>query len=200
MIIGDLGSPIFLFLIEIVQTGGNMPFLFFILFLFGFLYLEISCLIWLSHWISFFGVLALLIGSALLGIRLIQLSGLASLFRFRQQLMQGQLPTQSLFKGIIAIVAGVLLIIPGVLTDFIALLLLFSPLNSMLELYLLNKVRGKISKVFSGFGNQGFQNFGSQEKGFQDQGFYHQSGFKPNDEQVFDAEFERENDENHRLK
>lgn len=162
-----------------------MPFLLFILAVFGWLYVEISLLIWAGSYIGALGIIILLVLSALWGVRLIQLSGLMTLFNVRSQLMKGELPTRALLKSVIGVVAGILFIIPGLLSDLLALLMLFSPISALLEIWLINKVRLKVHSFFQG-----------RTSGFT------QTDFQQNAqaETVFDAEFERQVDEEHRLK
>lgn len=71
-----------------------------------------------------------IIGIALLGLQLIrdekqQLSG-----RMMQNLTQGGNPMKAMFGSARNIIAGVLLVIPGVMTDIIAVILLLIPIKS----------------------------------------------------------------------
>ena len=47
-------------------------------------------------------------------------------------MIQGIRPDKEIFSGVITFISGVLFLIPGFLTDFIALLLLFSPIKNTL--------------------------------------------------------------------
>lgn len=71
-----------------------------------------------------------IIGIALLGLQLIrdekqQLSG-----RMMQNLTQGSNPMKAMFGSARNIIAGVLLVIPGVITDIIAVILLLIPIKN----------------------------------------------------------------------
>lgn len=75
-------------------------------------------------------VVLYIIGIALLGLQLIrdekqQLSG-----RMMQNLTQGGNPMKAMFGSARNIIAGVLLIIPGVITDIIAVILLLIPIKN----------------------------------------------------------------------
>ena len=52
--------------------------------------------------------------------------GLATLNRVREELEAGRLPAESLFDGLLILIAGVVLITPGLLTDCLGFLLLDS--------------------------------------------------------------------------
>lgn len=70
-----------------------------------------------------------LVLAALLGVNLIRLQGIATVLRVRDMLGRGEAPEQALAEGLLLAVAGVLLIIPGFASDFIALLILVSPVR-----------------------------------------------------------------------
>ena len=75
------------------------------------------------------GVLFYLVVIAYLGLRLIrEEKGLFS-NRMMQGLMQGAHPLKTLFGSARNLIAGVLLMIPGVITDVIAVILLLIPVN-----------------------------------------------------------------------
>ena len=110
-----------------------MPFIAFLFAVFLFIYVELSLLVWIGSHLGILMLILLLIGSSLLGITLIRVRGWYSLTRIKQQLTQGQLPTDALFGSLRWLVAGILFVIPGFVTDILACVLL-SPLGR----YLLN--------------------------------------------------------------
>lgn len=76
--------------------------------------------------------LAWLILAGIFGINLIRYQGAATLMNMRQQLSMGQPPAQAVINGMLLAVAGVLLIIPGFFSDFIALLLILPPVRGLI--------------------------------------------------------------------
>lgn len=116
----------------------------FFLFLFVLIpVLEIWLLINVGSEIGVLGTIAWLILAAFLGINLIRYQGVATLLNIRQQLSMGQAPAQAVAKGMMLGVAGVLLIIPGFASDFIALLLMVPWVRRWLLSRWLRTVRGK---------------------------------------------------------
>lgn len=89
---------------------------------------EIWILISLAHQYGWW-VLVYLVVVALLGLQLIRDEKLLFSGRMMQNLMQGSHPVKALFGSARNIIAGILLIIPGVLTDIIAVILLLIPVN-----------------------------------------------------------------------
>lgn len=160
-----------------------MPFIAFLFAVFLFIYVELSLLVWVGSHLGILMLILLLIGSSLLGITLIRVRGWYSLTRVKQQLTQGQLPTDALFGSLRWLVAGVLFVIPGFVTDILACVLL-SPLGR----YLINTF---IRSRFVLFQQNIFKT---------DRTFYSSQGNGQNDSEIFEAEFEKEADENKRLK
>lgn len=160
-----------------------MPFIAFLFAVFLFIYVELSLLVWVGSHLGILMLILLLIGSSLLGITLIRVRGWYSLTRVKQQLTQGQLPTDALFGSLRWLVAGILFVIPGFVTDILACVLL-SPLGR----YLINTF---IRSRFVLFQQNIFKT---------DRTFYSSQGNGQNDSEIFEAEFEKEADENKRLK
>lgn len=74
-------------------------------------------------------VLCYLVGMVLLGLQLIREEKLLFSGRILQSLSQGANPMKAMFGSARHIFAGVLLIIPGILTDIIAVVLLLLPMD-----------------------------------------------------------------------
>lgn len=86
--------------------------------------LEIYLLIQLGSAIGFFGTLLLVLGGAVLGGWLLRHQGLGSLARIRAALERGESPTLELLDGVLILLGGALLILPGPATDLLGLLCL----------------------------------------------------------------------------
>jgi UPF0716 protein FxsA len=89
---------------------------------------EIWILINLFHQYGWW-VLLYLVAMVLLGLQLIRDEKLLFSGRMMKSLNQGGNPMKAMFGSARNIIAGILLIIPGVLTDLIAVVLLLIPVN-----------------------------------------------------------------------
>lgn len=76
--------------------------------------------------------IALLLGAAALGSWLVRRQGTAVLERVRTSMDRGEMPAGVLLEGAVLLAAGVLLVLPGLLSDGVALLLLVPPLRHWL--------------------------------------------------------------------
>jgi UPF0716 protein FxsA len=86
--------------------------------------LELYILIKIGGYLGAFPTVALVVLTALLGLVLARFEGLKTLQQIRQSLSQGIVPAEEMVDGVLIFVGGILLIIPGVLTDLFALVLL----------------------------------------------------------------------------
>lgn len=108
--------------------------------------LEIWLLIQVGGEIGALPTIAWLILAAFLGINLIRYQGVATLINIKQQLGMGRPPAQAVAKGMMLGVAGVLLIVPGFASDFIALMLLVPWVRRWLLVSWLRKLRVKTAR------------------------------------------------------
>jgi UPF0716 protein FxsA len=84
-------------------------------------FVEIALLIRLMGAIGFIPTLGLLLISATAGISVIRHQGLSALTRVQQALARGELPAREVANSGIATLGGLLLLIPGILSDILAL-------------------------------------------------------------------------------
>ncbi|MDR0338513.1 MAG: FxsA family protein [Planctomycetaceae bacterium] len=76
------------------------------------------------------------IGSGILGAFLARYQGLRCWIEFNRQLDHRESPTATALHGILIFLAAILLIFPGLLTDFLGLMLLIPPIRSLLISYI----------------------------------------------------------------
>ncbi|MEO2268676.1 FxsA family protein [Pseudoalteromonas pernae] len=86
--------------------------------------IEIALLIQVSEVIGGFATIALIIITAIIGAKLVKQQGVSAMRDAQLQMAQGQMPAEQMFTGICVIIAGVLLLTPGIVTDVFGFLLL----------------------------------------------------------------------------
>ncbi len=94
---------------------------------------ELTLLVWLGQRIGFWPTVGIVAGTALLGSFLAHREGLAALERFRSRLASGAVPGTELTDGLIILVAGALLLTPGILTDLVGFLGLLPPTRALIR-------------------------------------------------------------------
>ena len=86
--------------------------------------LELYILIKIGSYLGPFLTIALIIFSGLLGLLLARFEGLRTLRQIRQNLSHGIVPAEEMVDSVLIFVGGVLFVVPGVITDLAALVLL----------------------------------------------------------------------------
>lgn len=92
--------------------------------------LELWLLIKLGSVIGALWTIILIIATALIGSQLVRHQGLGVMRRMREQQARGEAPAQPMLEGLALLLAGLCLILPGLITDTIGFLLLIPPLRS----------------------------------------------------------------------
>lgn len=102
-----------------------MPILFFIFILTPII--EISLFIKLGGYLGLVPTIALVFLTAIVGVTLLRIQGMATLLRAKTRMAEGRMPAQEMAEGILLAVAGAFLLTPGFFTDTVGFILLFPP-------------------------------------------------------------------------
>lgn len=81
--------------------------------------LEIALLINVGEEIGGWNTVAIVIVTAILGAHLVRREGLQTLFKAQSKMQSGEIPGQQMAEGLLLVMAGVLLVTPGFITDII---------------------------------------------------------------------------------
>lgn len=84
---------------------------------------EIALLINVGEQIGGWYTVAIVILTAFFGARLVRQEGLSTLTQAQQKMQTGQVPGQEMAEGLLLVIAGVLLVTPGFITDGFGFLL-----------------------------------------------------------------------------
>ena len=90
---------------------------------------EIYVIVQAVHLLGLLPTVALLLLIPFVGMRLMRHEGLAALRRVQEMLANQQMPGVALLDGLLLLIAGVCLAVPGFITDAIGLLLLIPPVR-----------------------------------------------------------------------
>ena len=101
----------------------------FVLVFVAFPLIEIAVLIKGGQGIGFWPTMMLLVAAAFLGMIVIREQGVSMVGRAFDAMREGRVPLEPMLDSYVVIMAGLLLIIPGLVSDAIGLLLLVPPLR-----------------------------------------------------------------------
>jgi len=110
-----------------------VPLLLLLLFV-GVPLLELYLLIQVGSEIGALATIGLSILTAVLGTLLVRVQGFSVLLRVRGMLDRGEVPALEVLDGAVLLIAGIMLLLPGFITDALGFLLLIPPLRRLLIL------------------------------------------------------------------
>lgn len=110
--------------------------------------LELAIFVQVSNLIGFFPALALIVLFSVSGAWLVKKEGLGVWRRANTQLERGEVPAAELVNGVLILLAGALMLVPGFLTDALGLLLLIPPTRALVRLLLLRRFERRVRAAF----------------------------------------------------
>ncbi|MFS0646760.1 FxsA family protein [Siminovitchia sp. 179-K 8D1 HS] len=108
--------------------------------------LEIGLFILTGQAIGSFATVALIILTGILGAVLAKKEGLGIIRKMQEQVRFGQPPGDALLEGFCILIGGLLLLMPGFITDAAGLILLFPPARKLFKPLLLKWFKNWVSK------------------------------------------------------
>ena len=108
---------------------------------------EIYVLLQVGHTIGVVNTLGLLILVSVVGAWLAKREGLGVLRRMQRSIDSGRVPGTELVDGFLILLAGALMLTPGVLTDILAILLLLPPIRAVVRRELRRRVARRIQII-----------------------------------------------------
>ena len=95
--------------------------------------LEIYVFIQVGEWLGWLNTILLFLGAGVAGLWLMRSEGISLLMRARTQMQNGVAPVDQAFDALCLVLGGILLLLPGFLTDIAALLLFLPPTRGALK-------------------------------------------------------------------
>ena len=143
---------------------------------------EMLLLFEVAEHIGGLSTLGLVVLTAVIGIQVLKIQGLATITRAQKRLESGELPGQEVLEGLFLAVGGAFLLTPGFITDTLGFIFLIGPTRRLLVNWLIRS--GKIA-VFTSRGGSG--------------GFTYTRYAERREDGVYEGEYSQENPENSRL-
>jgi UPF0716 protein FxsA len=129
----------------------ELPFLLFTLL--GLPILEIAVFVMVGSKIGVLWTIALVVLSAVAGSMLLRVQGFGALTRIRREMEAGRDPGREVAHGAMIMLAGILLLIPGFVTDILGLLLFIPPVRELAWRFL----KQRVAVTSFGIGTGGFR-------------------------------------------
>ena len=101
--------------------------------------IELYFMLQVGDAVGAFNTVLLVVLTAVIGGLLVRYQGFTTLLRMREQMQHGEVPALEIIEGSILLVCGVMLLLPGFVTDAIGFLLLVPPLRRAFVLAMLKR-------------------------------------------------------------
>ncbi|WP_158589141.1 FxsA family protein [Alginatibacterium sediminis] len=98
----------------------------------GLSFAEMYVLIEVGSQLGALPTIALTILTAIVGASLVRSQGLKTAFEARASMDRGEVPALQMFEGLMLVVAGGMLVMPGFITDFCGMILLIKPIRELI--------------------------------------------------------------------
>ena len=108
--------------------------------------LELALLLWIGRHLGVAATILLVLGTGVLGAWLARSEGLRALYRVREEMAGGRLPAEALLDGLLILVAGAVLLTPGLLTDLAGFALLLPPTRRVVRRALAERLRRALER------------------------------------------------------
>ena len=106
--------------------------------------IEFALLIEIGRRLGTIDTLILIFGTGILGAYLARMEGFRILASIQRDLDSGVMPTEQLLDGALVLIAGIVLITPGLLTDIAGFLLLIPVTRYPVKAFFRNRIRNRI--------------------------------------------------------
>jgi UPF0716 protein FxsA len=106
--------------------------------------IELTLFVLLSHYIGTLLTILLCLCTSMLGIFLVKKQGMKVMNDIKWQLHQGQMPGDAVLSGVCVMIGGILLMVPGYVTDMLGLLCIFpftrKQINNIIKGYIQHRI------------------------------------------------------------
>jgi len=121
-----------------------MPLQYLIALFIGLPIIELALLFKLHGAVGFVPTVLLVLLTGVVGAALVRRQGIAILFRIQQEMGQGNLPAPQMMDGVMVLIAGALLVTPGLITDVTGFLLLVPFVREHIRFWIRKRLEEKI--------------------------------------------------------
>jgi UPF0716 protein FxsA len=113
-------------------------------------FVELGVFIMAVGWVGILPALAAIIVLGVAGSLLIKHQGLGVWRRADARLQAGEVPSAEVVNGLLVLIAGALLILPGFVSDVLAFALLLPPVRAAVRALLFKRFEQRVSDTFAG--------------------------------------------------
>lgn len=114
-------------------------------------FVEVTLLLQLSKYLGIGSTIFMVLFSGLLGAYFVRREGFTIWFRLQKELQEGRVPSDQIFNGLLLLIAGIVLVTPGLLTDALGYILIIPYTREIVKKIIVERVKKKYTTVSNGF-------------------------------------------------
>lgn len=111
-------------------------------------FVELAVFVQVADSIGFLSSLALIVVFSVAGAWLVKREGIGIWRRARTQIERGEVPAREMVDGVLVLLAGALLLVPGFVTDVVGLLLLIPPTRALVRVVAMRRFEKRVRAAF----------------------------------------------------
>jgi UPF0716 protein FxsA len=108
--------------------------------------IEITVLIAIGSMIGVLPTIALVVVATFIGVALLRREGTRTLMAFQSKIRSGEQPRAEMLDGVLIAAAGILIVLPGFISDLLAIALLFPPTRKMIRKRVWRRVEAQANR------------------------------------------------------
>ena len=110
--------------------------------------LELAVLLRLDNAIGLFQTIILIFLTGIIGAWLVRQQGINILFRIKKEINNGNIPAKEMIDGVMLLIAGAVLITPGLITDTFGFLLLIPYTRNFIRKWIRNRIKKYVNSGY----------------------------------------------------
>ena len=110
--------------------------------------LELAVLLRLDNAIGLFQTIILIFLTGIIGAWLVRHQGINILFRIKKEINNGNIPAKEMIDGVMLLIAGAVLITPGLITDTFGFLLLIPYTRNFIRKWIRNRIEKYVNSGY----------------------------------------------------
>jgi UPF0716 protein FxsA len=117
---------------------------------------ELYVIVQVGQAIGVLPTIAILVASSVIGSVLLRMQGRTAWRRFNAAISEGRAPTREVLDGVLVIAGGLLMVVPGFLTDIVGVLFLLPPTRALIRRLFLGRLALRMAASGASFGMSRF--------------------------------------------
>ena len=110
--------------------------------------LELAVLLRLDDAIGLFQTIVLIFLTGIIGAWLVRQQGISIIYKIKKEISDGNMPAKEMIDGVMILIAGAVLVTPGLITDIFGFLLLIPYTRNFIRKWILHRIEKYVNSGY----------------------------------------------------